>query len=185
MESIQHYRTDSRRERRNRSLKLLPFVRLVFAIMIGFGAATISAKVLGQYVAAPTNPFLEFADIFPGQPESAVYAYPFLCRANYAYDYASEKHCNFRPSGGIFSVIDLIVEHSVIIQATFMIRDTSVRLGDLKSWWETNPVQAYPRVVFFFLPEWAILARTSDHGKHSPPFSPVWSVTFVEASAVS
>ena len=158
-------------------LKLPLFLRLVCFVMGGFAASIIGARALGQYTLPSSNPFLEYADFFPGQSASAVQNSPFSCHAVYPYLSGIEKHCNFHPSSGTFSSIDLTVDYRVIVSITFILRDTSVRVGELRGWWETKPVHAFRNIAFFFLPEWVIIAKTSGHSEHSSLFSLVWSVS--------
>ena len=160
-------------------------LRIVFATMIGFTAATISAKALGQYAAVrPTNPFPAFAGLFPGEPESAIRDYPLSCWAGYTYGYSTEKRCSFSPEDGVISNVDLSLDHGIIVQSTFTMRDSSMRVGDLRAWTETNPRQTYPNLAFFISHKFMLIAKISGHSPHSSLFDTVWNVTLFERSAV-
>lgn len=160
-------------------------LRIVFATMIGFTAATISAKALGQYAAVrPTNPFSAFAALLPGEPESVIQDYPFSCWMAYSYGYGTEKRCSFNPKDGLISNIDLGLDHGVIVQTIFTVRDSTVQVGDLSAWLETNPKQTYPGVALFTSHKLMIIAKISGHTPHSSLFDTVWNVTLIEKSAV-
>jgi hypothetical protein len=167
------------------SILTLPrLLRLVLIIISGFTASTIGALSLGQVVSQPSNPFLEYADFFPGKSESVLQNSPFSCDLIYSYRSTIEKRCNFNPSSGTFSSVGLTVDYNVIVSITFILRDTSVRVGELQAWWETKPVHAFLNVSFFFLPESVIIARTSSHSEDSSLFSPVWSVSITAKDAL-
>lgn len=170
-----------------RLVLMLPRVlRVVCSITIGLGAATISARALGQVNFQPSNPFLQFADYFPGRPASVLRGSPFACHAIYPYLSSIEKHCSFMPADGLFSSVDVTIDNNTIASITFILHEpSSVRVGQIELWWNTDAVRPYPNHVFFFLPEAVMIARTTHYNNgHSPLFSPVWSVSISDNDAL-
>src|SRR5258706_3071450 len=81
------------------------FLRAILLFALGLSAAALGVRTLVQSARQPTNPFSDFADVFPGQPDSAIQAHPFLCLTNSLYGTASEKDCKLTPPNGLFSNI--------------------------------------------------------------------------------
>lgn len=153
-------------------------LRLLLAVMIGITAATISAKAVGQYAPVQsTEPFSAFADLFPGQPESAINAYPMVCWTGHTNASGTEKGCSLSQETGAISNVDLGLDHGVIVQVTFTLRDGSVQVGDLSTWLQNNPMQSYPRLMYFTFHELNMVAKVGDHHPHASPYAPVYSVT--------
>lgn len=167
--------------------KLPRKVVLVVLLWSGITTAAIGARALGQFAPRPANPFQEYADIFPGQPLSAVQSRPFVCfEENNNYYTGGENHlrCTFRPINETFSSIDLIIEHGWIIQTSFLLHDQDIHIGDISAWWQTNPVDAFPNHAFFWLSEHMVIARTTHaDGRHSL-FRLVWSVSLSKTAAL-
>ena len=184
MESIERYPPHLRHARRNRFLKLSGLQRLVFVIMIGTSAAAIGAKTLGQFTLRPMNPFSVFAAVYPGQPESAIQSFPFSCWTGFTNNRGSEKHCSFSPKDGLISNVELSLDRGVIVQSIFTLRASSVQVGDLRTWLESNPEQTYPHLAFFTFDEFMIIAKIGGHSPHASLFDSVWSVTFIERSVL-
>ncbi|MBZ0289555.1 MAG: hypothetical protein K8I30_18175 [Anaerolineae bacterium] len=152
-------------------------VRLVLVITTGLGVGAISAKGLARYLAPPpANPFLEFASVFPGQPESAVYAYPFSCSRDYTYG-TLEKRCAYTLEHSPIASLYLTVTPGTITQTVFFLRDDTFQVGDLSGWLGVTTVQAYPDRVMFFLPDMVAIAKTEKHDTRPSLFLSVWRLS--------
>jgi hypothetical protein len=156
---------------------LPPLARLVLVITTGLAVSTIGAKGLGQYFTAiPDNPLVEFASVFPGQPESAVLAYPFSCSRDYIYG-TLEKRCAFTSKDGAIASVYLVINPDRITQARFFLRDDTFQVGDLSGWLGVTPVQAHPDRVMFFLPDMVAIAKTEKHDARPSLFLSVWGLS--------
>jgi hypothetical protein len=156
-------------------------VRMALVVVSTLGAAAMSATGLAQYAAvSPVNPFAAYAEFLPGRSTAVLRNSPFTCYNAYPYLGDPIKHCYLHPAGGAFSSIDLTVDTGSIIQTTFILRDHSIKLGDLRGWWDIQPLHAFPGVAFVYLPDIVVIARVTGQSGYSFLFHPVWSVTFTE-----
>lgn len=172
MEEITPYRTRPSTRGVPPIPKLLPFLRLVFVILSGFSVANIGVRAMGQYALPPYNPFTTFADIFPGQPGSAIEAHDFSCIDHDYYGNSAEEHCFFQPETGTFSSVDVLIYQGAIIKTTFLLRENGLTVGDLAVLLETNELQTYPNQVAWVLLGRFVIAQTIAHSGGLSPFSP-------------
>jgi hypothetical protein len=169
---------------KNHVLKRSRFLRVVFICALGLCAITFGARALGQSARQPTNPFSDFADVFPGQPDSAILAHPFICQANSLYGTASEKDCKFIPADGLFSSIRLMANHGSIIQITFAVRDGTLQIGDLCAMWKVNAVRVSRERAYFYLPDAFVTVKTKQYDGNVSLFLAVRDVSFADQNAL-
>ena len=157
-----------------------PYLQLVFILFSGFALANIGVTIFAQSIAPaqPTlNPFLEYMDIFPGQPLGMMEGRGFSCWSNYDYYASSEPACSVTLSSGVFSNIDLSVSQGIIRQITFSLRDDRLKAGDLVLLLGNPNFRAYPHHVFFFWSNLFVNVSTAGR-RNAATMRPVWSVSF-------
>jgi hypothetical protein len=178
----------SEREHLNLSRKLPLYLRSALILFTAFAVVSVLTWALVQNrTPPPLNPFASFADIFPGQPESAVEARGIsrpLPTYNF-YGVVSDKYYSFSPAEGIFSDVRVTISNGIISQTIFMLRDHSLTLGDLAEIFGTSEIHVYSYTVFFVLPNNFVIARAVAVGHRPSPFGDVWSVAFNPPSSLS
>ena len=162
--------------------RLSPLVQIVFSVLVGFSVAIAGVRAVSQAQHGPVllDPFSAYADIFPGQPESAVKTRPFSCEKYYHEYPDAETDCTFAPPEGIFSHIDVAISGGTIFQLTFIIRDNTLNIGDLARLLGMPAMRRFYRTTYFILPTNLVRADTIDHGEQFSLFLPVWSITFMK-----
>jgi len=162
------------------ALKQLHYLRLVFVLLAGFTLTNLGVIVFAQST-RPTqpspNPFLEYADMFPGNPLSLTHTKAFSCSGSNNYYIASEVTCRFSPDSSMFSEVAVIISNGAISQTTFTLHNNTLKVGDLAFLFASPNFQAYPRKVFFFWSNLFVIVSTTANGNHAS-IRPVWSVTF-------
>ena len=177
-----------------RRLRLSPFL-LIVILWAAFAVVNVGARGLAQHLQPPLNPFSTYADIFPGQPASAIETRAFSCQSNYDYYAApTEETCIFIPTEGFFSSVEALISEGKIHDLTFISRDNTLQFGTLERFLDTPAIHIYAREIYFTLPyriyrtAYSVLstslvtAETVSHGEPFSPFVPVWSVTFTQLS---
>ena len=164
----------------NASFRKLPYLRLMFMVLSGFtltNLAIIAFTQSTQRSQSPFNPFLEYADVLPGQPEDALKSRPFSCRRDYNYNFPGDDSCNLEPSSSIFSRVEPVITKGYIRQTTFTLRDDTLKIGDLVLLLGDPQFRVYPRKTFFFYNNYFVIVSTTATGD-AAAMRPVWSVTF-------
>jgi len=156
------------------------YLRFVLILLSGFALANICATILAKSTApalAPDNPFLEYANLFPGQPISAMEGGGFTCWNSHTTNGSFVPACRVTPPSGAFSNIDLFISAGNIRQITFILRDDRLKAGDLVLLFGKPSFRRYTHNVFFFWSNLFVHVSTTDRGNPAP-MRPVWSVTF-------
>ncbi|MEO8606289.1 MAG: hypothetical protein ABI690_00280 [Chloroflexota bacterium] len=174
MEHTYRKSTYSESKRYVPKLRLSPFLLIVVIMLVGFGVMNMSVTALAQYSPAPVNPFPAYADIFPGQPASAVEARTFSCQ-NYT---PAETSCTFTPTGGAFLSIQVGISEGIIRDLIFILRDNTLQIGDLEMFLKMPTLHRIRRGVSFFLPESVVIAKISGYPQRFSQFLYVSKVTF-------
>ena len=156
------------------------YLRFVFILLAGLALANIGLMILAQSITptlAPANPFLDYANLFPGRPISALEGKGFSCWNSHTKDGSFAPACSVTPPSGAFSAINLFISNGVIRQISFILRDDTLRAGDLILLFNKPNFRVYPHNVFFFWNNLFVHVSTTDRGNPAP-MRPVWSVTF-------
>jgi hypothetical protein len=168
-------------ESRTSSLVQLPYLLPMFVVVAIFTAVYAGARMLAGDTAAPFNPFAPYADVFPGQPRSAVVDRGFSCPSVRDYDTyqdTSEETCIFRPESDPFFDVQVVLSSDSIHQIMFAIHDNRLRVGNLIALWGKPEVQVKSHLVYLFWRSRKINALAPrDTGRFSL-FLPVWKVYF-------
>ena len=170
-------------------LRLSPLLLIVFSVVVGFAVVTISVRAVAQYTPSPPDPFPDYADIFPGQPASAIETRTFSCEAIYNYNHDLTKDtepmqelCTFIPAEGVFSSVEASLSGGIIYQLTFIMRDNTLQVGDLAQLLGMPPIHRFKRTAYFLLPTSLVRADPIGQRKRFSLFLPVWSITFMKLS---
>jgi hypothetical protein len=162
---------------------LLPRYLLIGQIILmgGFGMVIMGVLGLMHTASLPYNPFAVYADVFPGQPISGLEAHRFYCwqRAYNAYQAPPETHCNLSPTTGVFARVEIIYTSDLIHQLSFILRDTTVNVGDLAGFMGISKFDPYGSVLFTWQGKVGV-AQTINQSKHFSMFRPVWQVTLTD-----
>ena len=156
-----------------------PYLRLIVMAVAGFALGNIGAAALAQATVPPANPFLEYADLFPGQSVSAVNARSFSCHSTNNY-YESEETCASTVASGVVASIDIVISEGLIGQTTFTLRDNTFKVGDLILLFGESALQTYPHRAYFSWQGFFLIVSTTARGNPAA-IRPVWSVTFTNA----
>lgn len=165
-------------------MKRISSMYLLVAVitLTGFTTVGLGAIVFAQHGDPPANPFAAYADIFPGQPGSAVVARGLSCAANAHNYYQSEDYetCILDPTASAFSQIWVGISNGIIEQTDFVIQDQRLRVGDLTSILGANYRRNRSPLVAFYWRGRSTLAWINTD--QMSPFSPVWKLTFTNMS---
>jgi hypothetical protein len=164
---------------RTLSFMLAPYLFVLSMIGIGFSVFVIGTAAFAQKT-SQADSFAAFADIFPGQPESAIDGHEFLCFSDGHNFYRSpfDGHCILHPESGTFSSIEVTNSQGTIHQITFLFHDRTFQLGDLALFLGSREFRPNPHTAFF---SWrGNLGLASTVGGLFSLFSPVWQVTFTD-----
>ncbi len=156
------------------------YLRFVVILLAGFGLTNVGVAAFAQSiqpVRASSNPFLEYADIFPGHTLSETPARPFFCWTSNSYNHAWEVSCRFTPASEVFSRVEIILANGIIRQTSFTLRDNLLNVGELVLLFDEPRFRAYPGIAFFFWSNLFVLVSTTATGNPAA-IRPVWSVTF-------
>ena len=164
---------------RTPSFMLTPYL-LLSILFVGFAAVIISMGALEQPIVPPTNPFSAYADIFPGQPESALEGREFSCFADdRSYDHdPSDTTCILHPESGVFLSLQVIISKGMIRQITFLTHENILTIGDLALILDTRDFHWTQRLASF---SWrGKLGYAWLVGRRRSFFRRVWQVTFTD-----
>ena len=165
------------------SFKQFSPLRWVFILLTGFTAANVGVRSLALTASVPSNPFVAYADIFPGQPASAIEARRFSCPSVYDdYQPPTGLYCTLTPVDDVFSNVTVVIFGGTIHQMTFIMRENRLTVGDLELIFETRAVHKFPHVAYFALPRQGSFAITDtiDYARRLSVFLPVRSITFIK-----
>ena len=89
-------------------------------------AILIGENLLRRIEPPMRNPFSDYADVLPGEPEEIIKTKGFTCENNpnktnyYSSDYAV---CTLIPKDGMFSRIEILTAKDAIVQSTFYVSE--------------------------------------------------------------
>ena len=148
----------------------------VCILLIGFTLVGLGVEALGQTAPPRPNPFAAFADIFPGEPQSAVDARAFICTRG-LYDYLPNQHCSLDTAAGAFTQVGVVVADGVIDEISFRLRDDTLQVGDLMLLWGIPEVVAQRHAVYLYWHERHVIALVRDYSGEFSLFLRVRRVT--------
>lgn len=164
-------------------LRLSPYVRLAIILLSGFALATIGAMAFAQSTVPslpPFNPYLEYADIFPGQRLSSADGRAYSCWGNYFKNKpASEVSCRFTPASGPVENVTVSISEGIIHQTTFTMRENRFNVGDVVMLFNVSYFNWHPSRVYFFWNNLLVIVSTTAKG-HPALLRPVWNVMFTD-----
>jgi hypothetical protein len=156
------------------------YLRFVFILFSSLALTNIGVVILAQSIlpahSAP-NPFIEYMDIFPGQPTGTLEARGFSCWSDYDHYATFERICNLRLTSGVFVNIDIFILDDTIRQIKFLIRENTFKVGDLVVMFNSPTFHTSPHKVFFLWSHLFVNISTSDR-RNTASMRRVWSVSF-------
>jgi hypothetical protein len=163
------------------SLKQFSAFRWVFVLLTGFAVANVAARSVALTTTTLPNPFVAYANIFPGQPASTIEAGGFSCPSDYNGNQSpSGLYCSFTPADGVFSHVTVVIFGDKIHQISFMVRKSELTVGDLELIFETRAVHKFAHTAYFALPRQGNFAivYTIGYGVQFSVFRPVRKISF-------
>lgn len=128
---------------------LIPSVRLpVYVNLMLLVSAVIAVVVVGWTIPVrqpeqPSNAFIDYAVILPGQPLSAVLGMGFSC--NSTNSSGSSEYCTRSPADGPFRLIAVTLSEGMVSRVTFTIREAALVTGDLALLWGRPNIRFYDK----------------------------------------
>jgi hypothetical protein len=154
---------------------------VVLVMLVGFTGVNVAAMGLGGQATRPPDLFSSFADVFPGQPRSAVVARGFSCAMG-TYPVLPDEYCTLSPAAGAFTQVGAVVSHGIVIRTDFILRSGSLRFGDLAELWgvpENQEYEGHHVADYFWHGKGVSASAFFDTGRFSL-FLPVRSVSFTD-----
>lgn len=132
----------------------------------GFGAAIALMMGLAHLTDHPSNPFAAYADVLPGQPREAVEARGFDCwLRDYNYHDPTETRCILKLTEDTFSSVEVVYANGIIHQTSFMLRDSTISVGELVVMLNASEIQSHGSIYFTWQGQIGVaqLVRPSKH----------------------
>jgi hypothetical protein len=169
------------------SRKLPSIVLVVLCAWLGIVIVSMTVVAIGRSAPIPPNPFASFADVFPGQPRSAITAWDFSCVINSyaAFDGVPNEYCTFNPATGTFSQVRIAIYKNVIQSIVFVLRENTLTVGDLMLLWGRVTVRGINRAAYFYWHRSGIAATAVNHSGQFSLLLPVRSVTIAYSGGQS
>lgn len=181
MEHIVPRRSYPTSKRHVPSLKSSHFLFVVFTMAVGFTVIIVGTSEVAHYIVPPPNPFLAYAEIFPGNPESALAGKGFTCldkAKSYYYAY-TEIQCVVSPADGDFVMIEVAVYSGIIHEISFLMRDSSLMLGDVVRLFNVSDFKSNAHGIVFSWEGSTGTAWSCPDIKGITLFCPVQRITFM------
>jgi hypothetical protein len=163
--------------------RVLPFLLLVFIVLVGCVTASASVVALARTATPSPSPFAAYADVFPGQIRRAVAARGFSCLERYDGGYSPNLDCTLNPVAGDFSQVSLVIEDGVIDEISFGLRDDTFRVGDLMLLWGAPVVHEFSRSVYLHWRSQGVFALVRGYSEFSL-YLPIPRISFVNSEAL-
>jgi len=157
--------------------KLPIYLRLIMIVLTIVVVLTAGWTTLVRQVVAPTNPFFEFAEILPGQPQRSVRAQGFSC-SMHTYPVLPNAYCTRAPAAGPFSLIGVIVTDGIVSRVNYSVSPGVLTIGDLALLWGRPNVRMYRQSVNLDWPGMGITASAWAENSRFSNFIPVLSISF-------
>lgn len=169
------------------AVPLLPLHSYLLALVLivgGFTLAGLGAKAMQQ--SAPDLPglFAAYADIFPGQPRSAMQARGFSCPMSAYGSYrGSTETCFLHLPPDAFEQITVVANREHIVQTSFVLRGNRLTLGDLAAVLGEPEISEMNHVVTFQWQEAGVTASSQRRDGQTSLFLFASHVIVTEANA--
>jgi hypothetical protein len=177
MELVRRSGSHAQRGRIAIHFQLPLYLRFMLSLSLGISAMVACILTLTRFMQPSPNPFASFADVFPGQPRSAIEARGFSCALTPYPTYA--EACIYWPKTGDFSLVRIAFSSpDAVSSISFGARDNTLRLGDLVALWGRPEVHKYGRSTYFFWFDGRVTGMASADVERVSLFSPVASIRF-------
>jgi hypothetical protein len=124
-----------------------------------------------------SNPFSEYANIFPGHSEEQVMAQGFNCN-KYYFPWDESNLCSLMPKQGPFQEISVITMDSTVYSVTFSMRKNAITVGDLAFLWGRPKSQFFYQLGIFTWPTDHIRAYSHTTNKQPSYYQTVDNISF-------
>ena len=168
-------RPQSPPQARSLALHLPRYLLAMLLLLLACTGVTLSVWGLGHSPQLPPNPFISFADVFPGQPRSAVVSRGFSCltSAYSGYSESPNEICSLWPKDGLFSQVSVGINQDIVQNILFTLHENTLRIGDLMLLWGQQDFHMYNGAGYFF---WGNTHNTTSAVNHTRRFSHFLSV---------
>jgi hypothetical protein len=154
----------------------------VLIMWVSFNVVIVGALALGASVVPPMHLFSAYADVFPGQSESNISGRGFSCVVDDSPLYTSPfyEDCRLTPATGTFSRIDVMISNKTIHQISFIVRENTLRVGDLALLVESSDFRAVHNTIYFSWKGNLGFAFITQNTGRLSPFQYVWQVALTD-----
>jgi hypothetical protein len=162
---------------------LPPMLHLPLIIVTAFTVFTVVTRVIAGFIPTPPNPFAVYADVFPGQSRAALADHGFVCppRVSGSYGAPAYASCEAWPTTGLFSQVRVTLAQDVIRQIDFVLRGTTLRVGDLITLWGSPHIVGARNVQYYYWTGGAIQASALTVSQRHRLLSPLNQVSIVQS----
>ena len=156
-------------QRPGRDLPVVPgLLLLALILVVASTLLVLGTYALGLFARQGAGSFLDFADIFPGQPRKSIEAHSGRLLVEGGNEYYS-----LQLADGPFSSITVRVLNGIIREAYFTPRENALQAGDLMVLWGRPDVQEVGPVLYLFWQHLSVYALVSESTGHFSPRLPI------------
>lgn len=134
----------------------IPFLRILSMLVFGLTMLSVAARGATQYTSPMQNSFSEYADILPGNPQRNLPTD--TCQPSSTSPV--QETCVLAPAEGAFLRIQILISRGTISQTMFIVRENSLKVGDLENFLGKRAIYIKPQLAIFYLPEERVIADT-------------------------
>jgi len=117
------------------------------------------------------NPFIPYADIFPGQSHRTVLLHGFSCQF-------SPQYCTSAPANSPFALISVTLASGVVKHLDFAMRPNTLTMGDLPVEWGKPQIQIFQESVLLNWNSLGISANAWTVSRHFSYFMALTRISF-------
>jgi hypothetical protein len=167
-------------------IRLPAYLYLALALLAVTAVVVMGWVVLVRQDVQLSNPFSNYAEIFPGQGRNALISLDFSCNAYPYYSLDSTwkdyEYCTGTLEKGTFWLISATLKNGRVQRTDFVVRKGALTLGDLMFLWGRPQVRLYRKSAHFEWPSLGISASGSVESRQFSYFIPVTRVSIVSTA---
>jgi hypothetical protein len=154
-------------------------IPMALALFAAISTVILVARIGIIKSALSDDPFLAYADVFPGQPGSAAVVRDFVCfQTGLPSPTDVSKECMYQPQTGPFSQLTVAVWDGLIVRLDFSVRENAMTMGDLLLWWGDSKYVSAGEFGLLTWPERRLTARGYFPNRRFTHLSPVSHIAF-------
>lgn len=174
------------------SQRLLPVFRLPLYLHVTLVILAVTAVVLMGWVVLvrqpvqPENPVAPYAEIFPGQPRSALMnlSCPSFLGTSPTESWVRD-YCALTPQKSAFWQVSVVIKDSIVQRTDFAVRKDNLTLGDLVFLWGRPEVRVRQKLAVFEWEKLGIIGIGWTESRQVSYFTPVTRLSISSPSASS